>query len=574
MLTELIIRDFAIIDQLHLELGNGFVALTGETGAGKSIIIDAVEVLLGGRAESTMIRQGADTALIEGEFRLNRDEVLSILAREQLLEEGPDVRLGREIRRNGRNVARVNGRAVTNSLLQEIGEWLVDVHGQSEHLSLLRLPEHLRLLDRYGEVDARRYVELFEEQQVVRHRLHELKRGDRDATQRAEFLRFQRNEIESARLVEGEEEELQEEHSRLAHADQLARLIDESLAEISQDHSQEAAASDRMSKVVAAMQQIAEIDPSMTQARDEAQVVLEGMAELASRLRVYGEEVEHNPKRLETVEQRLALLRDLQRKYGEGIPAILAHAERAREELETLEGAEERIQSLEAQIEKLEGELAQLGQELSQERAKAAERLCVGIERELGDLGMQGAGFRVDSQWKEDDAGLKVNGRSIAFGPSGLDHIEFLVAPNLGEGLKSLRKIASGGETSRLMLALKGVLARADHTPTLIFDEIDQGIGGRVGAVVGSKLWELGRTHQVLCITHLPQLAAHADAHIKVEKRVQGGRTRARAGFLEGEARVAELAVMLGAETETNRVSALELLQSAQQAREGALVGT
>jgi DNA repair protein RecN (Recombination protein N) len=567
MLTELIIRDFAIIDRLRLELEAGFVVLTGETGAGKSIIIDAVEVLLGGRAESNMIRQGSDTALIEGEFRINREEVLSILTREQLLEDGAYLRLAREIRRNGRNVARINGRAVNTSLLREIAEWLVDVHGQSEHLSLLRLPEHIRLMDRFAALDTQRYRQVFDVQQETSQRLAELQRLDREATQRAEFLKFQLNEIEAARLVEGEEDQLKQEHGRLANAEQLARLVDLGLTALSQGHGQEDTASDRMSRAMGAIEDIAQLDPSMLSLRDEAQVLLEGIAEVASRLRIYGEAVEHNPRRLESVEQRLALMSDLQRKYGDGILAVLAHAEKSTLELQEIEGAEEQIKILQEQLSELYDEMRTLGEELSAVRAEAALKLSSRIERELADLRMEGAGFEVSSVWKDDPEGLTVGGRTIAFGPSGFDHIEFLVAPNPGEGLKSLRKIASGGETSRLMLAMKGVLAEADQTPTLIFDEIDQGIGGRVGAIVGSKLWELAQTHQVLCITHLPQLAAYADVHIKVEKQVDQGRTRTLANFMQGDERTAELAKMLGSETGTYRDSAMELLATAAQAK-------
>jgi DNA repair protein RecN (Recombination protein N) len=567
MLTEITIRNFAIIDELRLELGGGFVVLTGETGAGKSIIIDAVEVLLGGRAEESMVRQGSDTAIIEAEFRFEREEVQTILVREQLLEDHSYVRLAREIRRGGRNVARVNGRTVTNSLLQEIGKWLVDVHGQSEHLSLLRLPEHIRLLDRFVGLDSSKYQQVFDDQHAANQHLEELRSIDRESTQRAEFLKFQLNEIEAARLVEEEDGELLEEHRKLANAEQLARLIDQGLKALSQDGGQASTASERMSEAMGAVEEIASIDPSMLPVRDEAQVLLESIAELGTRLRIYSESVEHNPKRLETVEQRLALLRDLQRKYGDSIPAILAHAEESKRELQEIEGAEEQIEILQGELSQLRNEMRKLGEKLTEERAESASSLSAGIEKELSDLGMEGAGFEVSSEWKEDEEGLEVDSRRIAVGRTGFDHIEFLVAPNPGEGLKSLRKIASGGETSRLMLAMKGVLAQADQTPTLIFDEIDQGIGGRVGAIVGSKLWDLARSHQVLCITHLPQLAAFADTHIKVEKQVDAGRTQAMVAVLQGEERIGELAIMLGSETKTNRDSALELLNTAAQAK-------
>jgi DNA repair protein RecN (Recombination protein N) len=300
---------------------------------------------------------------------------------------------------------------------------------------------------------------------------------------------------------------------------------------------------------------------------DQAQALLEAAGSLARSLRVYLEDIEDNPARLEEVEDRLGLIRGLQRKYGETIEAVLSCAQAASAELEAITHSGERIEQLEAEEGHWLSELARTGVELSQARRQAGTRLARAIGRELSDLRMAGAGFEVQFGWRDDPQGVPVDQRRLAFQPDGLDQVEFLVAPNPGEGLKPLVKIASGGETSRLMLGLKGVLAQADQTPTLIFDEIDQGIGGRVGAIVGQKLWSLARRHQVLCITHLPQLAAFGDEHVQVEKQVVDGRTVTVAAGLNPDGRIDELAGMLGGAGVAHREAAVELLEQARQTK-------
>ncbi len=574
MLTELHIRDFAIIDQLRLDLAPGFVVLTGETGAGKSILIDAVEIVLGGRGETAAIRSGAASALIDATFHLQGaagDEVRRKLEAEGLLEDPDTLVVSREIRREGRSLCRANGRVVNLSLLKELGELLVDVHGQSEHLSLLRVREHLTLLDRYAQADEVRQVFAAgcEALNRVRSELAALRQSEREAARRAEMLAFQINEIEAAALRPGEEMELLEERTRLANAEQLAELAQKAIAALDESVDQTAPATDLLGRAAEALASLARVDGSMAALREEAQVLLEQVGEVARRVRLYREGIEFNPRRLDEVEERIGLIRSLQRKYGDSIEDILAYAGRARNELESITHAEERLQALESEEQALLARLADIGQRLSQVRREASGRLAQAVEEELEDLRMAGARFGVDLCWEEEPSGVPVGGTRFAFGSTGLDRVEFLVAPNPGEGLKPLVKIASGGETSRLMLGLKGVLARADRTPTLIFDEIDQGIGGRVGAVVGQKLWQLARQHQVLCITHLPQLAAFGDQHLKVEKVVRKGRTVTTLRPLHGEARVAELAQMLGGAGEATQESAADLLRHAQAVKTG-----
>lgn len=565
MLRHLRIRDFAIIDELDLELAGGFVVLTGETGAGKSILVDAVELILGGRAETTFIRAQAPAALIEADFQVSPGTYLGLkprLEEEGLAEEAGQLTLGREIRREGRNICRVNGRSVSLNLLREIGEQLVDVHGQSEHLSLLRVREHLDLLDRFGHLDGVRaeYEAGYALLNEVRKQLSVLREAERDAARRSEFLAFQVSEIESAKVVPGEETVLAEERTRLANAEQLASLAAEAASSLDEAIDERPTAVDRLGEAVAALQSLARVDASLAPLPLELQGLLEQTAELAKRLRLYRESIEFNPRRLDEVEERLGLLKSLKRKYGDGLPAVLTHAEAARRELETITHAEERIGELTAQEDQLLHALGAAARALSLARTSAGELLASGIEGELEDLRMADARFGVDSQQQDDPQGIFFDGRRVAFHAHGADQVEFLVAPNPGEGLKPLVKIASGGETSRLMLGLKSVLARADRTPTLIFDEIDQGIGGRVGSTVGRKLWRLARQHQVLCVTHLPQLAAYADQHFRVEKVQRAGRTFTTIGPLSEAERLAELALMLGGPGEANARSAAELV--------------
>ncbi|MEW5830054.1 MAG: DNA repair protein RecN [Chloroflexota bacterium] len=571
MLSELRIENFAIIDRLDLRLGPGLVILTGETGAGKSIILDAVELLIGGRADTTVIRTEAETAIIEGVFKLAGAEKAAaheILEREDLLDEPDYVTLTREVRREGRNIARVNGRTVGVSLLKELGACLIDIHGQSEHLSLLNEKAHLGLLDRYADVAAplAAYRETYQKLQAVRRELAELRAAQKDAERRAEMLTYQAEEIEAARLKPGEDLELKQERDRLANAESLATLAEEALTALDEGTSESPAATDLFGQAAHALEALARIDKGKSEAAAQAALLLESLADMARDLRGYLEEVEFNPKRLEEAEERLDLIQSLKRKYGGSIESALKFAEEARAQLESITHATERMAELESEEKTLLDKLAGQGSALSQKRKETAATLSKSIEIELDDLRMAEARFDVDFQAKPDPAGIpQPDGRRLAFDASGFDRVEFLVAPNPGEGLKPLAKIASGGETSRLMLALKNILSRADEIPTLIFDEIDQGIGGRVGMVVGQKLWNLARNHQVLCVTHLPQLAAFGDQHFQVQKLIQDGRTLTRVDSLKDDARLLELAQMLGEVGESTLQSANEILQLARE---------
>ena len=570
MLTELRIQNFAIIDKLELQFGPGLIILTGETGAGKSIILDSVTMLIGGRAETTVIRAEAEHAFVEGVFSLKgpeKEALHEILKREELLDDENFVTLSREVRHEGRSIARVNGRTVNVSLLKELGALLVDIHGQSEHLSLLDTRAHLGLLDRYADVgDALSdYRQSYHKLLAVRRELKELRQAQADAERRIDFLTYQAEEIEAATLKPGEDVELKQERDRLANAESLAEYVQGALTALDEGTPESPAASDLVGQAAQAMMGLAKIDPEHAGLSERATGLEETLSELARSLRDYLEEIEFNPKRLEEVEERLDLIFSLTRKYGGSIDKVIASGKEARVQLENISQATERIGELEAEETTLLKKLAEKSGVLSQKRQGAATALGKGIETELDDLRMASAQFSVDFQTKPAPDGIPVSdGKCLAFDQNGYDRVEFLVAPNPGEGLKPLAKIASGGETSRLMLALKNVLASADEIPSLIFDEIDQGIGGRVGLIVGQKLWHLARNHQVFCVTHLPQLAAFGDQHYQVQKLVQDNRTLTRVELLTGEPRLLELAQMLGQVGEGTLQSAHEILQSAQ----------
>jgi DNA repair protein RecN (Recombination protein N) len=571
MLTELHIQNFAIIDKLDLRFDAGLIILTGETGAGKSIILDAVVMLIGGKADPTFVRADSDAAFVEAVFQLKgpeKEAVHFILNREELMDDPNYVVLMREVRKEGRSVARINGRTVNVGLLKEIGALLIDIHGQAEHLSLLDPRAHLGLLDRYAEV-ARPlgdYRQTYHSLLNLRRELSELRKAQSDADRRIEMLTYQAEEIESAKLKPGEDEELRKERDRLANAESLAQNAQEALSVLDEGSPEMPAATDLVGQAAQALAALAKIDAGQEELAGQAELLLDTMSDVIHGLRAYLEEIEFNPKRLEEVEERLDLIHSLVRKFGGSVPAVIVYGAEARKQLETITGAADRINELEMEEAKLLEKLAKQGGALTEKRKSAAIEMGKGIEIELDDLKMASATFGVDFQTKPDANGAPMpDGTRIAFDQNGFDRVEFLVAPNPGEGLKPLAKIASGGETSRLMLGLKNVLARADEVPSLIFDEIDQGIGGRVGMVVGHKLWNLSRSHQVFCVTHLPQLAVFGDQHYQVQKLVDKGRTLTRVEHLDGESRLLELSQMLGEVGEGTLRSAHELLQTARQ---------
>lgn len=574
MLEELRIRNFAIIDHLELEFSEGFNVITGETGAGKSILIDAVDLILGGKADSGSVRSGAERAVIDGVFALNertRELLLPRLEEDELVDpDAPDVVvLTRDIRANGRSVARVNGITVRVDVLRELGEVLVDIHGQNEHMSLLKPGTHIDLLDRFADL-----VELREAMQTLVSHLNEVRRDirglmeDEAALQRrADQLRRDVEEIEAAQIEPGEDDELKAERHRLANSEQLAVLSGEAAQLLSGESSadDQTPAVDALMRVATILGKLAAIDGDLQEWAELADGLSAQAQDLAIEMARYGEEVEFDPVRLNEIEERLELIGTLKRRYGSTIELVLDYLEKSRAELDNIEHSEERLEELQAREEDLLRQIGDLGENISKVRRRIGEQLARRVVEELKDLRMDRTRFEVAIDWRDDPAGCYVADRRLAFDTTGIDHVEFMLSANPGEPLRPLAKVASGGEAARVMLALKRVLSQADHTPTLIFDEVDQGIGGRVGSVVGEKLWSLTDAHQVLVVTHLPQLAGFADSHFHVKKAATTDRTTTNVTLLPtDDHRIDELSDMLGATGAGGKQSAREILTEAR----------
>lgn len=566
MLRELHIQNFAIITDLTLKFGPGLVVLTGETGAGKSIILDALSAVLGTRVESGVVRAGSNQAFVEALFELDNvtlEALRPLLEQEGLLEDERFLTLSREIRSEGRSIARVNGRSVSLGIQSDVGAVLVDVHGQSEHLSLLKVKSHRELLDRFaGNSELLQdYQKQFRVWSALENELQDLKQLQTNADERTDILRYQIGQIEAARLKPDEEENLLKERMRLANAETLSRYAQSALQTLDDSTPETSAVTDLLGTVSHDLNSLAKIDSQMQSLADQAEAALSGLTDIAYELRRYNEQIEFNPTRLDQVELRIDLINSLKKKHGGSIEAVLHFFDSAQEELNKIEGVEEQLEELNQKIRQLKEILSKLALDLSGSRQKAADELSSQMEERLSKLEMRKARLKVLITQQEDQLGLPV-GQGVAFDFNGIDRVELLIETNPGEGFKPLAKIASGGETSRLMLALKDVLAEADQIPTLVFDEIDSGIGGRVGLTVGSMLWQLARHHQVMCVTHLPQLAAFGDQHFKVDKQILHDRTVTQVLEVKGDLRVAEISEMLGTPGEQSLRTARELLAS------------
>jgi DNA repair protein RecN (Recombination protein N) len=540
MLTELRIQDFAVIDRLAAGLGPGLNALTGETGAGKSIIVGALSLILGERASADVVRTGADRAIVEAVFDVGgMDLVLALLGEHGIEPEDGLLIIRREIGAAGRGRVWVNGAASTVSLLGELGTHLVDLHGQHEHQSLLRPARQRELLDAYADaLDIARTVRSEHERlRAARARLDDLDSRVRTAEQRADFLRFQLEEIERARIRPGEEEELETEANRLAHASELASLAESLHVEL---YAGERAVASRLAEVRRTLDHLTRIDPSLQQWRETVEGALFGLEEMGREMGEYASAIEHDPARLDDLRRRQDLLFRLKRKYGPELDDVIHTAATARAELEALESAVLDRAAIEREIGDAQRALEAAATRLTAARAQGAERLAGAIAGVLPDLGMTGAQFRIELEPLDAPA------------PHGAEDVEFLIAVNAGFDPRPLSRVASGGEMSRIMLALKTELARLDGIPTLVFDEIDVGIGGRVANQVGDRLKLVAQDHQVFVITHLPQIASRADTHLLVLKTDRDGISATNVQALEGSDRVRELARLLGGDPESD----------------------
>ncbi len=584
MLLELRVKDLGIIEDINWRLRDGLNIITGETGAGKSLVINAVEALLAGKAGDEGIRYGVDEAQIEGVFAFPQKESFSQL-RELLAENGlkadeETLVINCGLRRQGRSIVRVNGHAVPKGLLQQIGHFLIDIHGQSEHLSLLDKKYHLDFLDAYAHtLDLRhsfsaKAAELYR----VEQELKALAEDANGLANRKEFLRFQLDELNQAKLREGEYEELERERNVLSSCEKLKALsYDAYQALRGEDASHHPTSTlGKLNDAVQMMKRIIDLDPTLKQQLGFLEEAVYGLEEVARDIASYSDRLEYDPKQLEEIESRLELIRNLKRKYGQTIAEVLDYLGKVERELEGLSHSSERHAQLEEVCSSLREEMGRMASELSRTRSRAAKQLATKVKRELHDLNMSQVEFEVSMTQALAQEGIPFpDGESYAFSGGGVDIVEFTVSTNPGEPLKPLAKIASTGEISRFTLALKGALAEADNIPVLIFDEIDIGVGGRSGEIIGKKLWNLARNHQVICVTHLPQIAAFADAHFSVHKVAAGARTLSILETLQRESQLKELAVMLAGPqyTETSLNNARELMQKADNWKELQLKG-
>ncbi|MFZ3170721.1 MAG: DNA repair protein RecN [Carboxydocellales bacterium] len=559
MLVQLHIENFALIEKLNLQLEQGLNVLTGETGAGKSIVIDAVNLVLGGRGSTELVRTGFEQALVEAVFEVTG---LTELSEKQgdlglTIEADGTLIMSRELTKTGKNNCRINGRTVTLSMYREVGQYLIDIYGQQDHQSLLDSGKHLSLLDQLGSQTFQEWKaehqRLFLQWRQVNQRLEELRKREKDQARQSDIAQFQLGEIDRAQLVPGEEEELLRERQVLASAEKLAALGAEAYGKLLQGSNHQAATLDILGEVVNKLREIGAIDSLATPLLEAVEGAYYQLEDAAGELRTYLEKVEFNPTRLELLEDRWALLLLLKRKYGESIAEILAYREQVAAQLEELTGSEQEFARLQTEAQTLVQAGQALAAKLSEERRKLGEDLRERIQQELADLGMPQIKFAVNytalEQWKA----------------HGLEDIEFLISPNRGEPLKPLARIASGGEMSRIMLAMKTILARVDQIPTLIFDEVDAGIGGRAAQAVGEKLALVAQDRQVICVTHSPQVTSLARTHFYLQKEVRQDRTVTCITKLDGAGRVQELARMLGGQsiTETTLKHAAEMLQMA-----------
>src|SRR5579885_1472135 len=618
MLLELSIKDFAIIDSLRLQLSRMFNVFTGETGAGKSIIIDAVSALLGGKLGAEFVRAGAERASVEGIFSIDplppvasdwqvletvaassngshslieameqttqigqqsidnssadaAVALASLLRQYDIEPEDGQLILTRDIFRSGRTVSRINGRTVSQQVLQQVASWLVDIHGQSEHMSLLRPEQHVNFLDRYADLIPLRngLAAKVTDWRNARKQLLELQQSERDVSRRAEFLRFEIDEIERAELRVGEIEELEAERKVLNNAERLRELCVQVYGALKGGDATVDGfepALDQLRPALRALNELVRLDKNLKEEEDALAEAIYRLEEVATSISSYQSDIEDDPQRLAEIEERLDLISRLKRKYGGSIGEILQRAAEDQAELETLVHRDELVEQLQKQDGVLRREIGRIAQELSEKRREAAGRLAAAMEEQLDDLNMKRARFSVEIEQVPDENGVpaSISGQPeqyYACDTTGIDRVQFLIAPNPGEPFKPLTKIASGGETSRLMLALKTILSAADATPTLIFDEIDAGISGKSGQVVGENLWQLTLNHQVICVTHLPQIAAFADTHYNVNKQIFDERTVTIVNELRPEQRVREIAhIMGGSVSDASMKSAEEML--------------
>ena len=560
MLTTLRIKNLALVVDLTLELAPGYNVITGETGAGKSILIGALNLVLGERADRTLIRSGSDSCSVEAVFDVSRLKApLDAFLDENGLEpcEERQLVLKRTFTSAGANRQFVNGSPTTLNALARVGEWLVDIHGPHEHQSLLNTHRQLELVDAFGKLEGEReqFKSLLRRRATLESEKSALIVDEKTYAQQLDLLRFQVSEITTARLQAGEEERVEQEHHRASNAAKLLQLSQAALDLLSENESSLLTQAGVMGR---ALQELHRVDPSATALVESHEQAVAVLRDLQSELRHYADKVEVDPARLQELEERLNLVHSLKRKYGNSVTEIMAFGEEAQRKLQNLEQRDAEVARINAELKTLELELWSVGKALSARRRTVIPQLSKAVSKQLSDLGFKQSRFEIALTTAQQD---QVTQHASRITQCGLDTIEFQFAPNPGEPSRPLRAIASSGELARVMLAIKTVLAAEDQVPVLVFDEVDANVGGETANAVGEKMRQIARNRQVLCITHLPQVAAPATVHYVASKQVKAGRTISEITLLDADERVTELARMLGGQSEAARKHAETLLK-------------
>lgn len=573
MLMQLSIKNFAVVEQATVSFQNGFNVITGETGAGKSIIVDALGMLIGGRASADFVRYGTEKAELEALFETEGTHPIHQILQKLGIETSDDglVIIRRELSSSGKSVARINGQLVNISMLKAIGDNLVNIHGQHEHQSLLHPDRHIDWLDSYAEEQLgtlrSEVSSLYIEYQQIKKQVREWSENEQDGYRKKDLYQYQLDEIKGARLRPQEEDTLLEEQKKLANAEKIAASISESYQALYGDRR----AMDNLNQAVHRLEQISQYDSSIKSLVETLQSAYYQLEDVAEQLRNLEDQSVLDPNRLQQVEQRLDQIQLLKRKYGTTLQEVISYGESIEKELDGMENKDDVLKDLQKRLAVLEAKLADKAQKLTELRIQAGEMLSRKIELELKHLHMEKAKFKVAvTQARAEDGLVLDNGNKVKVTTYGIDHVEFYISANPGEPPKPLAKIASGGELSRVMLAMKTILADADHVETLIFDEVDTGVSGRAAQSIAEKLVGLAGRYQVFSITHLPQVACMADAHYRIEKQLDEASAKTRVTLLSKAERIQELARMLGGVevTSVTEQHADEMLTLASEKRE------
>jgi len=542
----------ALIKELNIEFEEGLNVLTGETGAGKSIIIKAVDLILGGSTAADLIRDGEDSLAVEGLFllALQEKELINNLNLDtEIVDKEGALLIRREFNKKGRNKCWVNQRLINLSTLQEIGKFLVDLHGQHNHQSLLDSSKHIDLMDNLGGDKIIKYrKKLADNYRMWREKskkLFQLIKNREENLKRIDFLKFQLEEIDKASLAKGEDKVLEEEEMVLRNAEKIIETMEKANFVLYEGGSEQTSVRDSLSEVTTDLGEISSLDRRIEKIRENLKEIGYQFEDIVNEIVKYKDEIDLDSQKLKEVEGRLNLINSLKSKYGSTVEEILEYRQKMYQELEDIDYSEDKVKKLKEELDSLKNKISAISHHLNANRRKIAEDLEKMVITELEDLNMKKCQFKVSINNYEDDNGIEIEGKKYKIGPKGIDDIEFMISPNVGERLRPLARIVSGGEVSRIMLALKSILSEVDQVPTLIFDEIDSGVGARLGEVIAQKLKALSKKRQVICVTHLPQIACRAGRHFYIEKYVLNNQTGIKLNEMRGEERVKEIARML-----------------------------